>query len=182
MGPGAVRLPCAHAHQLIPEYQYHMSSASPFLPSQLPLSLTQIISLQSIHYLTLSLLLPSLLSHLTHPALLAYSGGPSTVSHILDWREMASRPTVSSSAFPGLSEGWRTLRGAWAGGKQVGVLEGEEDGIGSGQKGVTGVEEEEEEVWDFGVDDKRGWVVGFTWLIASGIEWVQTLSNRMSRC
>ena len=98
------------------------------------------------------------------------------MSHILDWREMASRPTVSSSSFPGLSNGWRTLRGAWAGGKQVGVLEGDEAGIGAGEKTGVGVEEEEEEVWDFGVDDKRGWLIGTCWLIASAVECVHLSS------
>ncbi|CAD6580823.1 MAG: hypothetical protein TREMPRED_002849 [Tremellales sp. Tagirdzhanova-0007] len=130
----------------------------------------QIISLQSIHYLFLSLLLPPLLQSFTSPVLLTYSGGPSAVSHILDWREMASRPTVSSSSFPGLSDGWRTLRGAWAGGKQVGVLEDDEEGIGAGEKTGVHVEEEEEEVWDFGVDDKRGWLIGMCWLIASAVD------------
>lgn len=42
-------------------------------------------------------------------------------------------------------------------------------GIGSGEKGRVGVEEEEE-VWDFGVDDKRGWVIAVGWLVASAVE------------
>ena len=112
---------------------------------------------------------------MTSPILLSYSGGPSTVSHILDWREMASRPTISSTSFPGLTSGWRTLRGAWAGGKQVGSVESDEDiheGIGLGEKRPVGIEEEEEEVWDFGVDDKRGWLISLGWLIASAIEYV----------
>ena len=136
----------------------------------------QIISFQSLHYLALSLLLPPLLATFTSPALLTYSGGPSTVSHIMDWREMAARPTVSSAHFHGLlgsGEGWRKLRGAWAGGKQVGVVE-EDDalgvGVGSGVRPSAEVEEEEMEVWDFGVDDSRGWVIGVAWLMACGLE------------
>ncbi len=63
------------------------------------------------------------------------------------------------------------MRGAWAGGKQVGMVEEEGgEGMGSGMKGTVGVEEEQDEVWDFGVDDKRGWLIGFSWLMASAIE------------
>jgi hypothetical protein len=145
------------------------------IPANL-LLFVQIISLQTLHYLTLSIITPPLLAGLTSPSLLTYSGGPSTVSHILDWREMAGRPTISSSSFSHLSatldsaaDGWRKLRGAWAGGKQVGTVEGEE-GIGVGQKAGVGVDEEMEEVWDFGVDDRRGWLIGLAWLAASAIE------------
>ncbi|ORY24075.1 integral membrane protein S linking to the trans Golgi network-domain-containing protein [Naematelia encephala] len=137
----------------------------------------QIISIQSLHYLALSLLLPPLLTTFTHPSTLQYSGGPATVSHILDWRELASRPTISSSAFqlPDFSldsaaEGWRKLRGAWAGGKQVGVVEDDQGGIGTGEKAHVGVEDELEALWDFGVDDARGWVIGAAWLVASGFD------------
>lgn len=63
------------------------------------------------------------------------------------------------------------MRGAWAGGKQVGMVEEEGgEGMGSGMKGTVGVEEEQDEVLDFGVDDKRGWLIGFSWLMASAIE------------
>ncbi|ORX35216.1 integral membrane protein S linking to the trans Golgi network-domain-containing protein [Kockovaella imperatae] len=137
------------------------------------LLICQIISLQAIHYLSLSILVPPLLQSLTSPSVLAYSGGPSTISHVLDWREMAARPTVTSKSFSGLdlasaANGWRKLRGAWSGGKQVGqVIEG--DGIGGGDKPSQSAEEEDE-VWDFGVDDRRGWLLGLSWLIASAID------------
>ncbi|WVQ78799.1 hypothetical protein IAT38_000890 [Cryptococcus sp. DSM 104549] len=144
------------------------------------LIICQIISLQTIHYLTLSTLLPPFLGTLTSPSLLTYSGGASTVSHVMDWREMAARPTVSKASFPGV-EGWRKLRGAWAGGKEVGAVtrvgagaEGEvvDDGtgLGMGNGYGKGKATEEEEAWDYGVDKKRGWVIGGTWLVAFAID------------
>lgn len=120
----------------------------------------QIISLQTIHYLTLSTLLPPFLTTLTSPDILTYSGGPSTVSHVMDWREMAARPTVNKGTFPGV-EGWKKLRGAWAGGKWIGKVK---------QEGEMGMKEMKEEMWDYGVDKKRGWVIAGTWMLAFAIE------------
>ncbi|WRT65765.1 uncharacterized protein IL334_002714 [Kwoniella shivajii] len=133
----------------------------------------QIIALQTIHYLTLSILTPPFLTSFTSPTLLSYAGGPSTVSHILDWREMAARPTLSKTSFPGV-EGWKKLRGAWAGGKEIGSVPtplGEEGdledhpagGLGEGGKVV-------DEYWEYGVDNKRGWIVGGVWLVAFAID------------
>ncbi|KGB78361.2 hypothetical protein CNBG_3923 [Cryptococcus deuterogattii R265] len=128
------------------------------------LIICQIITLQTIHYLTLSTLLPPFLTTLTSPDTLTYSGGPSTVSHVMDWREMAARPTVNKGTFPG-AEGWKKLRGAWAGGKWIGKVKEEAQ--------VEGVKEEEgekEEIWDYGVDKKRGWVIAGTWMLAFAID------------
>nr|ODN92392.1 hypothetical protein L203_00668 [Cryptococcus depauperatus CBS 7841] len=119
----------------------------------------QIISLQAIHYLVLSTLIPPFVATLTSPDTLDYSGGPSTVSHIMDWREMAALPTINRGNFPGV-EGWRKLRGAWAGGKQIGSVK---DEYGDGKS-------DKEEMWDYGVDKKRGWVIGSTWLLAFAID------------
>ncbi|EJU03884.1 hypothetical protein DACRYDRAFT_115188 [Dacryopinax primogenitus] len=55
------------------------------------LLLSQIIILQTLHYLTLALLLPPLLSLLTDSEYLQYLGGRGTVGMVLDWREMAGR-------------------------------------------------------------------------------------------
>ena len=134
--------------------------------------------MQTLHYLTLAILLPPLLATFTSPITLTYSGGPTTVSHLMDWREMAGRPTVSASsvlaAVPGDGEGWHKLSGAWSGGKQIGSVEEGGGGIGEGVKGAGGSAgaEEEMEVWDFGVDDKRGWMIGMGWLLACCIECV----------
>ncbi|KAL7424683.1 hypothetical protein Q5752_000367 [Cryptotrichosporon argae] len=140
------------------------------------LIISQIICLQTIHYLSLSLLVPPLLT-IASSATLTYSGGPSTVAHILDWRELAARPTVSSASFLGLgaagagggaAAGWRKLRGAWAGGKKVGDV-AEAEGIGAGVKAQTDADEDGE-LWDFGVDDRRGWLLGAAWIAATAVD------------
>ncbi|WWD16440.1 hypothetical protein CI109_100866 [Kwoniella shandongensis] len=131
------------------------------------LIICQIISLQTIHYLTLSTLIPPFLSTLTSPSLLSYSGGPSTVAHILDWRELAARPTVSKSSFPGV-EGWKKLRGAWAGGKEIGSVKIGDGEVGSGMEAVG--READEDPWDYGVDAKRGWVIGGVSLLTFAID------------
>jgi hypothetical protein len=63
------------------------------------------------------------------------------------------------------------MRGAWAGGKQVGTVEADEMDIGLGS-GVNGGKDagEETEIWDYGVDDKRGWVIGGAWLLVAAVE------------
>ncbi|WVR03751.1 hypothetical protein IAU60_000746 [Kwoniella sp. DSM 27419] len=131
----------------------------------------QIISLQTIHYLTLSTILPPLLTSFTSPTLLAYAGGSSTVSHIMDWREMAARPTISKDSFPGV-EGWRKLRGAWAGGKEIGSVAHPELEDGGEVDDYRVIDENKvlDEYWEYGVDDKRGWIIGGAWLVTFAVD------------
>lgn len=110
----------------------------------------------------MSLILPPLLTSLAHAGPLEYSGGAATVGHILDWREMAAKPTVSRKS--------RTIAGnasqgaAWSGGQQVGV---DESAAGNGgSTAVVGTPSG----WDYGVDDRRGWLIGLGWVIACAIE------------
>lgn len=58
------------------------------------LLISQIISLQSLHYLTLSLLVPLLLSLLAHGPDLDREGGPANVAMLMDWRLFAGQSTV----------------------------------------------------------------------------------------
>jgi hypothetical protein len=130
----------------------------------------------------MSLVLPPLVA-LTNPTLLAYSGGPSTVGHILDWREMASRPTLPSSAFHGLldfsaSESLSKLRGAWAGGKNVGeVIDESGEGGEGGAAAETELSKHDIEDWDLGVDDFRGWLIAFAWILAAAVESAAALDD-----
>lgn len=52
------------------------------------------ISLQTLHYLTLSLLVPVLLVLLARGPDLDREGGPANVAMLMDWREMAGSSTV----------------------------------------------------------------------------------------
>lgn len=73
----------------------------------------------------------------------------------MDWREMAARPAVPTGSV------WEKVRGAWSGGKKVGEgVEGQE------QEGEGG----ETVAWDYGVDRRRGWIIGAAWIVASGVE------------
>ncbi|KAH8108654.1 hypothetical protein DFH11DRAFT_1632393 [Phellopilus nigrolimitatus] len=84
------------------------------------LIVSQIVSLQALHYLTLSFLIPPLLWVFAEPNALSYEGGAANVGMVMDWREMAGWPTVH-----GLQgddrRGWSVFRGAYSGGHKVGT-------------------------------------------------------------
>ncbi|TXT12579.1 uncharacterized protein COLE_02989 [Cutaneotrichosporon oleaginosum] len=67
----------------------------------------------------------------------------------MDWREMAARPAVRTGGV------WERVRGAWTGGKKVAQHASE------GEGGVA---------WDYGVDGRRGWIIGAAWIVASGVD------------
>jgi len=108
------------------------------------LILCQIFALQSLHYLSLSIIIPPLLTFFAEPSALAYVGGASNVGMLMDWREMAGLPGGS---------GWdASWVGAWSGGKKLGA--GYTSGLGE----------------EAGLDARRAWLIAYAWLIASGID------------
>ena len=68
----------------------------------------------------------------------------------MDWREMAGRPTVQGW---NREDRWDVYGGAWSGGRKL-VLKGSDD-----------------QRWS-GIDPIRGWIIAFSWLAASCVEWV----------
>ena len=126
--------------------------------------LFQIVSMQTLHYLTLSIIIPPLLAIFAEPKSLAYEGGAANVGNydlpcsccqgnlthmgligmIMDWREMAGRPTVRGMH---IGEKWW----AWSGGKR----------IGQGWQG---------DQLDGRIDPIRGWIIAFCWLFACSAE------------
>ncbi|KAJ3774528.1 integral membrane protein S linking to the trans Golgi network-domain-containing protein [Lentinula raphanica] len=108
------------------------------------LLISQIVSMQTLHYITLSIFIPPLLTVFAEPTSLAYEGGPSNVGMIMDWREMAGRPTVRGIYD---SEKWGSYSWAWSGGKILGFTWREDQLKG-------------------GIDPIRGWIIAFCWMIA----------------
>ncbi|KAJ3558703.1 hypothetical protein NM688_g761 [Phlebia brevispora] len=108
--------------------------------------LAQIISMQTLHYLTLAILIPPLLALFAESSALEYEGGAANVGMILDWRQMAGKTTIGAFQNP-----WETLNSVWSGGRQVGSE-------GEGNK------------WDGRMDPRRGWVIAVCWLAASGAD------------
>ncbi|KAI8443195.1 hypothetical protein BY996DRAFT_6428060 [Phakopsora pachyrhizi] len=61
------------------------------------LIIAQILAIQSLHYLILSLLTPPMLQLLSSPFPLDFEGGPSSLAMIMDWREMIGIGTINQS-------------------------------------------------------------------------------------
>ncbi|KAF8634645.1 hypothetical protein AX15_000789 [Amanita polypyramis BW_CC] len=122
------------------------------------LLVSQIVAIQSLHYLTLSLLIPPLLSIFAEPMSLNYEGGAASVGMIMDWREMAGVPTVQWAHG---SERWNSYTWAWSSGKKVG-------------HGWT------EDQWNGKIDPTRGWVIASCWMLAcsADIYYLYTLVRR----
>ncbi|KAJ7065333.1 integral membrane protein S linking to the trans Golgi network-domain-containing protein [Mycena amicta] len=122
------------------------------------LLISQIVSIQSLHYLTLSLCVPPLLNIFAEPASLNYEGGATNVGMVMDWREMAGRPTVRGMQG---EERWNSYTGVWSGGRKIG------SGLRADQ-------------WDGRADPMRGWVIAFCWLVAcsADIYYLFTLIRR----
>ncbi|KAI0653580.1 integral membrane protein S linking to the trans Golgi network-domain-containing protein [Cubamyces menziesii] len=112
------------------------------------LIISQIIALQTLHYVTLSVLIPPLLVMFAEPGSLEYEGGAANVGMIMDWREMAGRPTTR--ALPG--EGpWKSFHSVWSGGRQVGLTPSLQTGFRQ-------------------VDPVRCWVIAICWIAASAAD------------
>ncbi|KAF5379516.1 hypothetical protein D9615_006520 [Tricholomella constricta] len=107
------------------------------------LLISQIVSIQTLHYLTLSILVPPLLSFFAETTSLSYEGGAASIGMIMDWREMAGRPTVRGIH----GDRWGAYSWAWSGGKRI--------GYGS-----------QEDRWDGQADPMRGWIIALCWLMA----------------
>ena len=127
------------------------------------------MSIQTIHYLALSVLVPPLLSFFAESNSLNYEGGAANIGTpcrfdvrctgsdskhlrlagmVMDWREMAGRPTVQGW---NREDKWDVYGGAWSGGRKFDL------------KGAGDHE------WS-GIDPIRGWIIAFCWLVASCVE------------
>ncbi|PIL30279.1 hypothetical protein GSI_07459 [Ganoderma sinense ZZ0214-1] len=107
-----------------------------------------IVALQTLHYLTLSFLIPPMLVIFAESGSLEYEGGAANVGMIMDWREMAGRPTTRALSGEGP---WKSFNSVWSGGKQV--------GMGSIQQGPLR-----------SVDPVRSWIIAVCWMAASATD------------
>ncbi|KAI5120960.1 hypothetical protein M0805_001664 [Coniferiporia weirii] len=123
------------------------------------LIISQIVSLQALHYLTLSLLIPPLLWVFAEPNALAYEGGAANVGMVMDWREMAGWPTVHGLQGDG-RRGWSVFRGAYSDGQKVGTG----TWVDPFKDGNTYYQ------WDGRTDPLRGWVIAFCWMVAAAAD------------
>ncbi|KAG7096831.1 hypothetical protein E1B28_004240 [Marasmius oreades] len=137
-------------------YTSHCPGISLLCIAGYTLNHTQIVSLQTSHYLILCLLVPLLLNTFAEPVSLTYEGGVANVGMIMDWREMAGRPTVpaiyDAERFGSYLYSW-----AWNGGKIVGYS-WREDLLRMNKHGNRAV------------DPMRGWVVAFAWIAACCVD------------
>ncbi|KAF7309475.1 hypothetical protein MIND_00318300 [Mycena indigotica] len=122
------------------------------------LLISQIVSMQSLHYVTLALCVPPLLSLFAEPGSLKYEGGAANVGMVMDWREMAGRPTVRGMQG---EERWNSYTGVWSGGRKIG------SGLRTDQ-------------WDGRIDPMRGWVIAFCWLVACSAEYANRLALQLT--
>ncbi|KZT56827.1 hypothetical protein CALCODRAFT_302704 [Calocera cornea HHB12733] len=138
----------------------------------------QIVLLQTLHYLTLALLLPLLLSFLTDARYLEYLGGSATVGMILDWRELAGRPTSTTPGWPSSppphpaspSSGLAAFLPVPGVGSALDGLEGLGAAVGGpgSAAGGPGVGAPGElEGWVRLPDARRSWVLGAGWVLGS---------------
>ncbi|SYW80509.1 uncharacterized protein UBRO2_03777 [Ustilago bromivora] len=110
--------------------------------------LTQILSLQTLHYLILATLLPPFLAIFAETSSLMFEGGPTQVGMVFDWRQVASRPTydwLPPKDILDQREGWKGWidpgpgdgDGGEGGGGEGDGVEGDE-GEGDGGEGDEG--------------------------------------------
>ncbi|KAF4569491.1 hypothetical protein EYR40_008464 [Pleurotus pulmonarius] len=127
------------------------------------LLISQIVSMQCLHYLTLAVLTPPLLAVFAEPVSLSWVGGAANIGMLMDWREMAGRPTAMArgSSVQG-DDRWRSYtQWAWSGGERV----------------AHGWSMDR---WDGSIDPIRGWVIAACWIAACGadIYYLYTLIRR----
>ncbi|KAI0339699.1 hypothetical protein BDW22DRAFT_1335835 [Trametopsis cervina] len=120
------------------------------------LIISQIISLQTLHYVTAAVLVSPLLSVFAEQSSLEYEGGAANVGMLMDWRQMSGRPTAGGT----LADTWKSLHSVWSGGHQVG--------------------DSQTLTWNGQIDSRRGWVIAACWMAACGADifYLYTLIRR----
>ncbi|KZS94756.1 hypothetical protein SISNIDRAFT_473800 [Sistotremastrum niveocremeum HHB9708] len=108
------------------------------------LLISQIVTLQTLHYLTLSIITPPILYLFANRDTLLHEGGAWSVGMVMDWREMAGRTTFEHQ------RGWTPF----------------EDPLNPGASKLTEPNTDPFKV----VDPIRGWIIAACWLVASFVD------------
>ncbi|GAA98352.1 uncharacterized protein L969DRAFT_93050 [Mixia osmundae IAM 14324] len=132
------------------------------------LIISQIVSLQAVHYLVLALLIPPLLWMFADPLSLSLEGGASNVAMVMDWREMVGRATIEEDIgaltrlpsslgrhAPSTHSHWRVSNATRESETEVAnhIIAKVADEVGS-----------------FAADPLRGYVLGLAWIAASSLD------------
>ncbi|GAA5867995.1 hypothetical protein JCM3774_001560 [Rhodotorula dairenensis] len=143
--PSVLRTPSISITTSAPPQRFRVQGWDPVL------IVSQIVALQALHYLFLSLVLPPLLSVFCTAPSLDYEGGSTSIALAMDWRAFTGRTVSGLPASRYLEPGLASLHAANA------TLP---DGLD--QQGLTrGV------VRLVQKDAMRGWAVAFGWILAS---------------
>lgn len=105
--------------------------------------------------------MPILLHVLASSSLLAYEGGGSSVTMVMDWREFSGQPTASLTAKPDLLPGLVGLAAAMTHRSPAGTGPGGVIQQADVARGLLRVLEP---------DPMRGWAVALGWSLASAVE------------
>lgn len=147
----------------------------------------KIVCLQTVHYLLMSMLVPPVVSTLTSQASLEYSGGPYGIAYIVDWREMASRSTAPRLPIVHIGTSHKPPMDVDARETDVDFDKRQyADNITTFAFAPNSLNKRFDEpayqipsdhgdfeIYDYGVDRKRGWLIGAVWLIVCLLEWVE---------
>ncbi|GAA5999735.1 Sys1p [Rhodotorula paludigena] len=117
------------------------------------LIISQIVSLQALHYLALSLVLPALLSILSNRDKLLYEGGATSISMAMNWKSFTGGTASGLPASRALHPGLAGLAAVQGGLGDFGKVDAADLA-----RGVVRVIES---------DAFRGWAVALGWIMAS---------------
>ncbi|GAA5960710.1 hypothetical protein JCM8115_001806 [Rhodotorula mucilaginosa] len=143
--PSVLRTPSISITTSAPPQRFRVQGWDPVL------IISQIVALQALHYLFLSLVLPPILSVFCTTPSLDYEGGSTSIALAMDWRAFTGRTVSGLPARNYLDAGLASLHAA-----NATLPDGlDQQGL---SRGVVRLAQK---------DAMRGWAVAFGWIVAS---------------
>lgn len=132
---------------------------------------SQIITLQTLHYLLLTLLIPPTVQLFSDSHSLTYAGGPYVTGYVLDWREIASKSTARPlPRQPPRQQQPHTRRATTGDGSSDTPFYLQGHDIERTHYAVKDEYDHDNQVWDYGVSRRRGWLISTLWIVVSCLE------------